>query len=515
MKLDLSMYKEGYRNIAIQINELKNNNNESEIKRLESVIAENEAQIKNWNEPYEFYDYPESIQKNEYNKDFENYARPFNEEIRKAQNRIAELQSNIGESQEQIQKNRESQKQLLVHMQTARKNAEEAYKEARKQLEDEWENSSEKEQYDSKLELIALLQDKKDRTSEENQVLINALSEVRNLKMAQNTKIEELEKQYKEFLQEIDGIDEEYEIKKLQKEFELELEAEPVQEQKTESEPEQKPMQTPKQEPKPEQKAVQTPKQEPKVEPKPVQTQKPVQSQKFSYTFSKKGINYDGKQYSPKKLLDFYNEPVNQVHINQMIEDILKDKKDVETFINSADRLIYLSIIRDGLRYKEDGKTVLFSNIAKNRLIEYYNIWDNPVGQEKSNMSITYDFKGFSRLSRYFTGDKIPPDELENIKYNAFGQRKRNNVEIKNEGLFTKLRFKMKDWMERTVERIKLIDESGYKSEAEKNGRNVIDSAKAFRQNLQSKAQKITYKPKHLTTKSKENSKAKKKDEGR
>ena len=106
MELDLSMYKEGYRNIAMQINEL-NNNSEAEIERLEGVIAENQAQIRNWDEPYEYYNYPESRQITEYNKDFENYARPFNEEIRKAQNRIAELQSSMEENQEQMKQNKE------------------------------------------------------------------------------------------------------------------------------------------------------------------------------------------------------------------------------------------------------------------------------------------------------------------------------------------------------------------------------------------------------------------------
>ena len=578
MELDLSMYKEGYRNIAMQINEL-NNNSEAEIERLEGVIAENQAQIRNWDEPYEYYNYPESRQITEYNKDFENYARPFNEEIRKAQNRIAELQSSMEENQEQMKQNKEKQKQLLVHMQTARKNAEEAYKEARKQLEEEWENSSEQKEYYSKLETIALLQDRKDRTPEESQNLINLSREVRSLKTAQNTKMEELEKQYKEFLQEIDDIDVEFGIDKLQKEFELEPEAEPVQEQKPEPvqepisepepaqtpKPEPKPAQTPKpepkpaqipkpepkpaQKPKPEPKPAQAPKPEPKPaqtpksEPKPAQTSKPQQkpaqtprtqqSQKFSYTFSKKGINYDGKHYSPQKLLDFYENPVNQDYIDRIIETTIKDKDAIE-FIDEADRLVYLSIICSGLKALDDGKNVVISNKAKERLLEYYKIWKNPESQEKSNMNITYDFKGFSKLARYFTGDKIPVEELEVIKNNAFSQRKNNNVQIKNEGLFTKLKYKLKDWLKATTEKVKLLEyqyeneeyDDEYEYEEEENSKSIIDSAKAFRQGLQNGAKKvqkraekvkkqITYKPKHLTPKTKSTQQSSKDEDGR
>ena len=578
MELDLSMYKEGYRNIAMQINEL-NNNSEAEIERLEGVIAENQAQIRNWDEPYEYYNYPEAMQKNEYNKDFENYARPFNEEIRKAQNRIAELQSSMEENQEQMKQNKEKQKQLLVHMQTARKNAEEAYKEARKQLEEEWENSSEQKEYYSKLETIALLQDRKDRTPEESQNLINLSREVRSLKMAQNTKMEELEKQYKEFLQEIDDIDVEFGIDKLQKEFELEPEAEPVQEQKPEPvqepisepepaqtpkpepkpaqapKPEPKPAQAPKPEPKPAQapkpepKPAQAPKPEPKPaqtpkpEPKPAQTSKPQQkpaqtprtqqSQKFSYTFSKKGINYDGKHYSPQKLLDFYENPENKEGMNKIIADTLKGHENIKEFINNADRLIYLSIMNNELDPLDDGKTVILRAKAKERLLEYYKIWSNPESQEKSNMNITYDFKGFSRLARYFTGNRIPLEELKVVKQNAFEQRKRNNVQIKNEGLFTKLKYKLKDWLKATTEKIKLLEDQ-YENEEyddeyeyeEEDSKSIIDSAKAFRQGLQDGVKKvqnraekvkkqITYKPKHLTPKTKSTQQSSKDEEGR
>ena len=520
MELDLSMYKEGYRNIAMQINEL-NNNSEAEIERLEGVIAENQAQIRNWDEPYEYYNYPESRQITEYNKDFENYARPFNEEIRKAQNRIAELQSSMEENQEQMKQNKEKQKQLLVHMQTARKNAEEAYKEARKQLEEEWENSSEQKEYYSKLEKIALLQDRKDRTPEESQNLINLSREVRSLKMAQNTKMEELEKQYKEFLQEIDDIDVEFGIDKLQKEFELEPEAEPVQEPISEPEP----AQTPKPEPKP----AQTP----KSEPKPAQTPRTQQSQKFSYTFSKKGINYDGKHYSPQKLLDFYENPENKEGMNKIIADTLKGHENIKEFINNADRLIYLSIMNNELDPLDDGKTVILRARAKERLLEYYKIWSNPESQEKSNMNITYDFKGFSKLARYFTGNRIPLEELKVVKQNAFEQRKRNNVQIKNEGLLTKLKCKLKDWLKATTEKIKLLEDQ-YENEEyddeyeyeEEDSKSIIDSAKAFRQGLQDGVKKvqnraekvkkqITYKPKHLTPKTKSTQQSSKDEESR
>ena len=538
MKLDLSMYKEGYRNIAMQINEL-NNNSEAEIERLEGVIAENQAQIRNWDEPYEYYNYPESRQITEYNKDFENYARPFNEEIRKAQNRIAELQSSMEENQEQMKQNKEKQKQLLVHMQTARKNAEEAYKEARKQLEEEWENSSEQKEYYSKLETIALLQDRKDRTPEESQNLINLSREVRSLKTAQNTKMEELEKQYKEFLQEIDDIDVEFGIDKLQKEFELEPEAEPVQEQKPEpvqepiSEPE--PAQTPKPEPKPAQAPKPEPKpaQAPKPEPKPAQTPRTQQSQKFSYTFSKKGINYDGKHYSPQKLLDFYENPENKEGMNKIIADTLKGHENIKEFINNADRLIYLSIMNNELNPLDDGKTVILRARAKERLLEYYKIWSNPESQEKSNMNITYDFKGFSKLARYFTGNRIPLEELKVVKQNAFEQRKRNNVQIKNEGLLTKLKCKLKDWLKATTEKIKLLEDQ-YENEEyddeyeyeEEDSKSIIDSAKAFRQGLQDGVKKvqnraekvkkqITYKPKHLTPKTKSKQQTSKDEDGR
>ena len=67
----------------------------------------------------------------------------------------------------------------------------------------------------------------------------------------------------------------------------------------------------------------------------------------------------------------------------------------------------------------------------EDRLREYYDIWDNPRSQQESNMSITYDLKGLSLISRFFRSmDEDFVDEMENVKDSAFELRNRKNVKI-------------------------------------------------------------------------------------
>ena len=96
---------------------------------------------------------------------------------------------------------------MKVYMNNIRKNAENYYKETRKNLEQEWENSEEKKQYDSKKEMLEILNSKKDRTPAEAGAIIRLIREMRDIKQAHLNNIKNIEEEYKKFLQDLDTID--------------------------------------------------------------------------------------------------------------------------------------------------------------------------------------------------------------------------------------------------------------------------------------------------------------------
>jgi len=201
---DLQMYKDGYKNIAIQIKELNIIDNETEIKRLEEVVNENQAKIEEW-----------EVHEND-QKEFEEYAMPYNEKIREAEAKIVQLEQGKEENKKQQEENKKQQKQMKVHMDNVRKNAENYYNEARKNLEQEWENSEQKKQYDSKKEMLEMLNSRENRTAAESGAIIRLTREIRDIKQAHLNNIKAIDEEYKNFLQDLDVIDNEYGIKDLE-----------------------------------------------------------------------------------------------------------------------------------------------------------------------------------------------------------------------------------------------------------------------------------------------------------
>lgn len=199
-----------------------------------------------------------------------------------------------------------------------------------------------------------------------------------------------------------------------------------------------------------------------KVSPK--ETKPSSNKQKFSYEFSIKGIKYDGKDIDINDLL-YWNEE-HEDSIKAAIKAIMGDKEETEDFLDFSDKLIYTSIILQGSTITRDGKLEIDPD-AKDRLKTYYDIWTNPKSQDESNMSIKYNLKGTSAISRLFrkwaiideeTFSKweLIDEEMQNIRDNAFELRNRKNVTIEK-GLFTKVQFKVREMIQ-NQRKIKKLD---------------------------------------------------------
>lgn len=171
-----------------------------------------------------------------------------------------------------------------------------------------------------------------------------------------------------------------------------------------------------------------------------VENNKNEENKKFLYKFSiKKGIEFDGKRLDVEKLLIWHEQ--NQEDIEAVIEKTLEGKKDIAEFIQSGDKLIYLSIMIKDLTETKN-PIIQLTEQAKERLEEYYNVWANPISQEESNMNIEYDLRGTSRIARFFRRTSLTQQDINNIKENAFETRNRKNVSIDK---LTNIEFKIKE----------------------------------------------------------------------
>lgn len=218
MELDLPMFKEAYKNIAIGIKELETPDNKEEIKKLEELIERNQAQIRAWKTEYDPTVWPsEEVFREHDNARFEEYAEPFNANIREAEKMIKDLENGMEENQLELAENKAKQLQLKKHADKARENAEVEYQKARKELVEEWEKSEDKKKYDSNLETIDIISLRiPNLMKAEQEALIRLKSENAKLKQILGNKLKSLEEEYAEFLQELDKIDKEYGIDTLE-----------------------------------------------------------------------------------------------------------------------------------------------------------------------------------------------------------------------------------------------------------------------------------------------------------
>ena len=197
MELDLPMYKEAYKNIAIQIKELDNKivDNETQIKRLEESIAENQSNIEKWGKvavERGLIEKEEDMTKINI-KYFDEYAEEYIKAISEAENQIKELstEESKSENKRQIEENNAKRSKLKKHSDTVRENAKKDYEQARKEIEQEWEDGEDKKKYESKKESLSIFLEKKKEnkedakvtiTSEEKMAIVRLSKEIRELK---------------------------------------------------------------------------------------------------------------------------------------------------------------------------------------------------------------------------------------------------------------------------------------------------------------------------------------------
>ena len=174
------------------------------------------------------------------------------------------------------------------------------------------------------------------------------------------------------------------------------------------------------------------------------------QNQKINYKFSAKGIEYDGKKIDINKLLLWQEE--YQEDIESAIESAMGDKEKISDFLRDSDKMIYLSIISGNTEPDLNGKMQLNAK-AKERLEEYYKVWSEPTSQYQSKLSITYNFRGTSFISRFLNDSILENEDIKNIKDNAFETRNRKDVTI--EDRLTRAEFAVREFLEDCKDKLK------------------------------------------------------------
>lgn len=209
--MSLEMYLEGYHNVIESIKELKNTpNNETRIAELEKVIEENQKKIYDW-----------QVSKGD-EKQFEEYMAPFNKEITDAEKEIKELTATKEANAELRAKNTTEAEEKKKYLENIRENAKKQYEENKKSFEDEWQKGSLREEYeDLSQELEQAKKDKEifekpNRTKEEqigyeriSKKILATSNRMAQIKREFNTKKQNIENEYNEFLKEADRLDEE------------------------------------------------------------------------------------------------------------------------------------------------------------------------------------------------------------------------------------------------------------------------------------------------------------------
>ena len=491
--MSLEMYLEGYHNVIESIKELKNTpNNETRIAELEKVIEENQKKIYDW-----------QVSKGD-EKQFEEYMAPFNKEITDAEKEIKELTATKEANAELRAKNTTEAEEKKKYLENIRENAKKQYEENKKSFEDEWQKGSLREEYeDLSQELEQAKKDKEifekpNRTKEEqigyeriSKKILATSNRMAQIKREFNTKKQNIENEYNEFLKEADRLDEEAGIVTKQSESqELESEQLPENENPTQTpvEPMTQAQQIPQQETQqtepqtvgatqtpenqnptqlhvePMTQAQQIPQQETQqTEPQTVgatqtpENQNPTQSpvepvaqeeqipeekqqvdDKLNVEVFAKGVRVNGEKVSVEDI----NKLCNGKHwhiIKEMLIGELGEEK-VDQVIDHGDPNIIAAILISG---------EMNEKVAADSVNKYHEAIFNPKAKE-NKMAIKYNLKNMSFISRLLGKCHFDEEEVKAIKDRAYEAKDYAEIEA---GPLTRLGFKIRDMIDRASQK--------------------------------------------------------------
>ena len=503
--MSLEMYLEGYHNVIESIKELKNTpNNETRIAELEKVIEENQKKIYDW-----------QVSKGD-EKQFEEYMAPFNKEITDAEKEIKELTATKEANAELRAKNTTEAEEKKKYLENIRENAKKQYEENKKSFEDEWQKGSLREEYeDLSQELEQAKKDKEifekpNRTKEEqigyeriSKKILATSNRMAQIKREFNTKKQNIENEYNEFLKEADRLDEEAGIVTKQSESqELESEQLPENENPTQTpvEPMTQAQQIPQQETQQTEPqtvgATQTPENqnptqlpvEPmtqaqqisqqetqQTEPQTVgatqtpENQNPTQSP-VEPVAQEEQIPEEKQQVDDKLNVEVFAEEVRVNGEKVSVEDINKlcngkhwhiikemligelGEEKVDQVIDHGDPNIIAAILISG---------EMNEKVAADSVNKYHEAIFNPKAKE-NKMAIKYNLKNMSFISRLLGKCHLDEEEVKAIKDRAYEARNYAEIEA---GPLTKLGFKIRD----------MIDRASQKRLADKQNKEQVD----------------------------------------
>ena len=503
--MSLEMYLEGYHNVIESIKELKNTpNNETRIAELEKVIEENQKKIYDW-----------QVSKGD-EKQFEEYMAPFNKEITDAEKEIKELTATKEANAELRAKNTTEAEEKKKYLENIRENAKKQYEENKKSFEDEWQKGSLREEYeDLSQELEQAKKDKEifekpNRTKEEqigyeriSKKILATSNRMAQIKREFNTKKQNIENEYNEFLKEADRLDEEAGIVTKQSESqELESEQLPENENPTQTpvEPMTQAQQIPQQETQqtepqtvgatqtpenqnptqlpvePMTQAQQIPQQETQqTEPQTVgatqtpENQNPTQSP-VEPVAQEEQIPEEKQQVDDKLNVEVFAEEVRVNGEKVSVEDINKlcngkhwhiikemligelGEEKVDQVIDHGDPNIIAAILISG---------EMNEKVAADSVNKYHEAIFNPKAKE-NKMAIKYNLKNMSFISRLLGKCHLDEEEVKAIKDRAYEARNYAEIEA---GPLTKLGFKIRD----------MIDRASQKRLADKQNKEQVD----------------------------------------
>lgn len=465
--MSLEMYLEGYHNVIESIKELKNTpNNETRIAELEKVIEENQKKIYDW-----------QVSKGD-EKQFEEYMAPFNKEITDAEKEIKELTATKEANAELRAKNTTEAEEKKKYLENIRENAKKQYEENKKSFEDEWQKGSLREEYeDLSQELEQAKKDKEifekpNRTKEEqigyeriSKKILATSNRMAQIKREFNTKKQNIENEYNEFLKEADRLDEEAGIVTKQSESqELESEQLPENENPTQTpvEPMTQAQQIPQQETQQTEPqtvgATQTPENQNStqlhVEPVAQEEQIPEEKQQVDDKLNVEVFAEEVRVNGEKVSVEDINKLCNGKHwhiIKEMLIGELGEEK-VDQVIDHGDPNIIAAILISG---------EMNEKVAADSVNKYHEAIFNPKAKE-NKMAIKYNLKNMSFISRLLGKCHLDEEEVKAIKDRAYEARNYAEIEA---GPLTKLGFKIRD----------MIDRASQKRLADKQNKEQVD----------------------------------------
>lgn len=427
--MSLEMYLEGYHNVIESIKELKNTpNNETRIAELEKVIEENQKKIYDW-----------QVSKGD-EKQFEEYMAPFNKEITDAEKEIKELTATKEANAELRAKNTTEAEEKKKYLENIRENAKKQYEENKKSFEDEWQKGSLREEYeDLSQELEQAKKDKEifekpNRTKEEqigyeriSKKILATSNRMAQIKREFNTKKQNIENEYNEFLKEADRLDEEVGIVTKQSESqELESEQLPENENPTQLH----------------------------VEPVAQEEQIPEEKQQVDDKLNVEVFAEEVRVNGEKVSVEDINKLCNGKHwhiIKEMLIGELGEEK-VDQVIDHGDPNIIAAILISG---------EMNEKVAADSVNKYHEAIFNPKAKE-NKMAIKYNLKNMSFISRLLGKCHLDEEEVKAIKDRAYEARNYAEIEA---GPLTKLGFKIRD----------MIDRASQKRLADKQNKEQVD----------------------------------------